>query len=102
MNKEAAAAHKQLENLDRLQRADHDILIELRTNITTLVEDVKEIKDGTTRRITANSQRIDTLEDEMLSAYTILRTLKWIIGALVATIAFIIATLSGIFDLLGH
>ena len=100
--KSEPAAHKQLENLDRLQRADHDILIEVRTHVGTIMSDVKEIRDGTAQRMATLEGRTDALENEVLKATTTLRTIKWFLGGVVVTVSFIIATLSGIFDLLGH
>jgi ElaB/YqjD/DUF883 family membrane-anchored ribosome-binding protein len=39
---------------------DHDILIEIKTQVTRLISDVKEIKDDTARRV-------DAMEQEKLS-----------------------------------
>lgn len=96
------AEGKQLENLDRLQRADHDILIEVRTNVSNMASDVREIKDGTTLRITAVETRLDKVEENQVKTQTVLRTLQWVLGAVVASVSFIIATLSGVFHLFGR
>ena len=65
--------------------SDHDLLIELKTKMDSLKDDIKDLKDGTTIKIEDHETRIGKLE----STNTFLRTMLTVgIG--------ILATLSGL------
>ena len=52
----------QLENLDKLQRLDHDMLIRLETKLDGVAIDIKEVKEVTTIRLSNLENRVNELE----------------------------------------
>ena len=51
----------------KLQQTDHDLLIELRTEVANIRADIKELKDGTTSRIeTLEKDKADRVEVQAL------------------------------------
>jgi len=44
---------------------DHDLLIKLETKMDSLKEDIKDIKDGTSRHISDHEQRIQIIEGKV-------------------------------------
>lgn len=53
----------QLESLEKLQRADHDLLIRLETKVDQIVIDIKEVKDGTKAQLISLDQRVKAMEE---------------------------------------
>jgi len=51
---------------------DHDLLIRLETKMTGLKEDIKDIKDGTSTKISDHETRINTLETSKTRQTTLL------------------------------
>lgn len=55
----------ELNDLDRLQRMDHDTLIRLEAKVDQVVSDIKEMKDGTTTKMVDHETRIKSLESNV-------------------------------------
>lgn len=52
------------------QQLDHDVLIELRTEMRAIRADIKELKDGTSGKITDHENRIRLLESDSVTCST--------------------------------
>lgn len=91
-------AKLQIETLDRLQREDHDTLVRVHELTKSISDDVRELKDGTSQRLSAIETDIDLLKKRADSWDLTLRWIKWTIGAVVAMISFIVANLSGLLE----
>jgi hypothetical protein len=107
------------ENLERLQRADHDTLIRVEEKIGNLAADVKASSlDFTTRSLDhenririleslnqevqpkVRAQQLDSVRDWMRDANTRSKTVMWIasgVGGFVGFLATIIGTALGLF-----
>lgn len=53
--------HK-IEEIEKLRSLDHDTLIRLETKVDSVLESVKEIKDGTAAQLANHEQRINDME----------------------------------------
>jgi len=67
--------------LEKLQRTDHDTLIRLEAKLDGLVNDVKEMKDGTTKTLADHERRISKIEQivtttKLVESLRELKTLK--------------------------
>lgn len=51
-----------IDDKNHFNREDRDLLVELRTKIEDIQTDIKEIKDGTTTKLTDHELRIRRLE----------------------------------------
>lgn len=78
----------EVETLDKLQRTDHDTLIRLESKVDSLIDDMKEVKDGTALKIANHEIRINDLEKKVRD---FLLTWKFILA--VSSIAGAIASL---------
>lgn len=52
----------ELESLDKLQRIDHDTLIRLESKVDSLITDIRDLKDGTSQKLTDHETRIRIME----------------------------------------
>lgn len=51
-----------IDNLDKIQRADHDTLIRVEAKVDQIVTDIKDLKDGVNAKVSDHEQRINVLE----------------------------------------
>ena len=51
-----------VENTQKLQRSDHDLLIRLESKVDQLGLDIKDVKDGTSRRISDLEAKMNLME----------------------------------------
>ena len=58
---------------------DHDLLIEMRTEMKAVREDIKDIKDNTTARVTALEKRVSGLERLVYIGFGILLAIEFYI-----------------------
>ena len=52
----------EIESLDKLQRMDHDTLIRLESKVDSLITDIKDLKDGTSQKLTDHETRLRVME----------------------------------------
>jgi formylmethanofuran dehydrogenase subunit B len=60
----ADAAAQALKVTSATNGNDHDLIVELKTKIEGIRDDIKDLKDGTTERIANHELRLNTLETE--------------------------------------
>lgn len=94
---------RKLDALDKLQRADHDTLIRVEETVKSIAIDVKELNSGFIQQLAAqkaeidlNTKAIGELKAGFNEYKTTIRVLKWVVGTLVATTAFILSTATGV------
>lgn len=55
---------------NKIISSDHDTIIRVETKMDAMASDIKEIKDGTTAKLTDHELRIKKIEDDVLVAKT--------------------------------
>lgn len=55
-------SNTELESLDKLQRIDHDTLIRLESKVDSLITDIRDLKDGTSQKLTDHETRLRVIE----------------------------------------
>lgn len=58
-------AKAQIQELDKMQREDHDLLIRLESKVDSLIVDVKDMKDGISQRLADHDTRLRAMEKIM-------------------------------------
>jgi hypothetical protein len=48
-----------------MERTDHDLLIEIKTTLNRAVQDIRDLRDGTSMKIDNHEKRIEVLEKKL-------------------------------------
>jgi hypothetical protein len=98
--------NKLIDALDERYRVDHDLLVRVDTRSIDMASDIKEMKEGLMQeigtikaKVDTNSGRINQTDAKIASFETSVRTLRWILAAFAAIVAFTLSVTSGVFNL---
>ena len=64
----------------KTERDDHDLLIAMETKLDSLIEDIRDLKDGTSKTVGDHEARIRKMEDRQLTWVGALAMLQFFIG----------------------
>ena len=64
----------------KTERDDHDLLIAMETKLDSLIEDIRDLKDGTSKIVGDHEARIRKMEDRQLTWVGALAMLQFFIG----------------------
>lgn len=67
---------------------DHDLLIELKTKIEGIRDDIKDLSDGTTKQIADHETRLNTLETEKTKIVVLLGIASAIFSVLIGLLVY--------------
>lgn len=79
---------------------DHDILVVVVTKLDSLKDDVKEIKDGTQKKIDDHDKRIESLEKGRDKNWTYIKFGLWLGGIIFAMLVVLLTMM--IYHLTGY
>jgi autotransporter adhesin len=80
----ADAASQALKVTSVKDGTDHDLIVELKTKIEGIRDDIKDLKDGTTEKIANHETRLNTLETEKTKIQQLLGIASAILTLLVS------------------
>jgi hypothetical protein len=84
----ADAAQRAIESTNSRYLNDHDLLVELKTQMIGIKEDIKDLKDGTSRQIADHEIRLNTLETSKIKQTVLLSIGTGILSILVSLLVF--------------